>query len=168
MTAAAGCDGSRAAIAAADGHLPLGVGEAAAQIKTQATVGLCVLAPFLFVAALECRPAAAGHPSGRWVHDSGFAYSDGGAGIRHQWAAAALTSIVAGDIFAAEDATAPGARSHPVAQPLGGLCGQAVGGDDVLDRGDARWSHSRACWPACSWSAAKPIIGLREKLDVRV
>jgi ABC-2 type transport system permease protein len=74
------------------------------QVKTQIVVGLCVLAPFLFVAALN---AQSNTPQdtlfGRWVHDTGFSIPLVVLGFAGQWALPAVTSVVAGDIFACED-----------------------------------------------------------------
>jgi ABC-2 type transport system permease protein len=74
------------------------------QVKAQVVVGLCLLAPFLFVAALN---AQSNTPQdtlfGRWVHDSGFSIPLVVLGFAGQWALPAVTSVVAGDIFACED-----------------------------------------------------------------
>lgn len=76
----------------------------AAQVRNQVAFGLCLLAPFLFVAALRAQSSVpADTLFGRWVHDSGFAIPLVVLGFSVQWALPALTSIVAGDIFAAED-----------------------------------------------------------------
>ncbi|MCW2947396.1 MAG: family transporter protein [Actinoallomurus sp.] len=74
------------------------------QVKTQVVVGLCVLAPFLFVAALDVQSNVPQDTLfGRWVHDSGFAIPLVILGFAGQWALPAVTSIVAGDIFSCED-----------------------------------------------------------------
>lgn len=74
------------------------------QVKAQVVAGLCLLAPFLFVAALN---AQSNTPQdtlfGRWVHDSGFSIPLVVLGFAGQWALPAVTSVVAGDIFACED-----------------------------------------------------------------
>ena len=75
-----------------------------AQVKTQGTLLLCLLAPFLFVAALKMQTnTPADTLFGRWVHDSGFAIPLVVLGFAGQWALPALTSVVAGDIFVSED-----------------------------------------------------------------
>jgi len=80
------------------------IAKLAAQIKTQAVLGLCLLAPFLFVAALEVQTnTPADTLFGRWVHDSGFSIPLVVLGFAGQWALPALTSVVAGDIFCSED-----------------------------------------------------------------
>ncbi len=74
------------------------------QVRAQVVIGLCALAPFLFVAALN---AQSNTPQdtlfGRWVHDSGFSVPLVILGFAGQWALPALTAIVAGDIFSCED-----------------------------------------------------------------
>lgn len=80
------------------------LGKLAAQVKTQAAVGMCVLAPFLFVAALSAQSSTPQDTLfGRWVHTSGFAVPLVVLGFSAQWAFPVLTCIVAGDIFSAED-----------------------------------------------------------------
>lgn len=80
------------------------VAKLAAQVKNQVVLGLCLLAPFLFVAVMRIQTTL---PSdtlfGRWVRDSGFATPLVVLAWAGQWALPAITSIVAGDIFAAED-----------------------------------------------------------------
>ncbi|MCW2863257.1 MAG: family transporter protein [Actinoallomurus sp.] len=74
------------------------------QVKAQVVVGLCVLAPFLFVAALNAQSNVPQDTLfGRWVHDSGFSIPLVVLGFAGQWALPAVTSVVAGDIFACED-----------------------------------------------------------------
>jgi ABC-2 type transport system permease protein len=74
------------------------------QVKTQVVVGLCVLAPVLFVAALNVQSNTPQDTLfGRWVHDSGFSVPLVILGFAGQWALPAVTSIVAGDIFSCED-----------------------------------------------------------------
>jgi ABC-2 type transport system permease protein len=74
------------------------------QVKTRAVAGLCLAAPFTFVAVLN---AQGNLPQdtlfGRWVHDSGFAIPLVVLEFTGQWALPALTSVVAGDICSAED-----------------------------------------------------------------
>lgn len=75
-----------------------------AQSRTRVALAVCLLAPFLFVAVLSLQ---SGVPQdtlfGRWVHESGFAVPLVVLGFAAQWVLPALTSIVAGDIFATED-----------------------------------------------------------------
>jgi ABC-2 type transport system permease protein len=74
------------------------------QVKAQVALGLCLLAPFLFVAALNAQSNVPQDTLfGRWVHDSGFSIPLVVLGFAGQWALPALTSVVAGDIFACED-----------------------------------------------------------------
>jgi len=74
------------------------------QVKAQVVVGLCLLAPFLFVAALNAQSAVPQDTLfGRWVHDTGFSIPLVVLGFAGQWALPAVTSVVAGDIFAGED-----------------------------------------------------------------
>lgn len=74
------------------------------QWRLRIAVGLSVLAPF--AAAIVMRNQSTLPTDtlfGRWVHDSGYAVSLVVLGFCGLWALPALTSIVAGDIFAAED-----------------------------------------------------------------
>jgi ABC-2 type transport system permease protein len=74
------------------------------QVKAQVVAGLCLLAPFLFVAALNVQSNTPQDTLfGRWVHDSGFSIPLVVLGFAGQWALPAVTSVVAGDIFACED-----------------------------------------------------------------
>ncbi|MGI5232195.1 ABC transporter permease [Actinoallomurus sp. CA-142502] len=74
------------------------------QVKAQVVFGLCLLAPFLFVAALNVQSNTPQDTLfGRWVHDSGFSVPLVVLGFAGQWALPAVTSVVAGDIFACED-----------------------------------------------------------------
>ncbi|MFC4906714.1 ABC transporter permease [Actinomadura gamaensis] len=74
------------------------------QVRTRLVALACVVAPFLFVAALEVQTTTPQDTLfGRWVHDSGFAVPLVVLGFAGQWALPALTSVVAGDIFACED-----------------------------------------------------------------
>lgn len=74
------------------------------QVRTRLVALACVLAPFLFVAALKAQTTTPQDTLfGRWVHDSGFAVPLVVLGFAGQWALPALTSVVAGDIFACED-----------------------------------------------------------------
>ena len=76
----------------------------ALQRKTQAILGACVLAPFLFVSVLDMQSSVPEDTLfGRWVHTSGLATPLVILGFITQWGLPVLTSIVAGDIFASED-----------------------------------------------------------------
>lgn len=77
----------------------------AAQLRTRATLVLALVAPAVVVAVL----AGQHNPPkdtlyGRWVHDSGYAMPLLVLGFAAQWVLPLLTSIVAGDVFASEDA----------------------------------------------------------------
>ena len=75
-----------------------------AQLRVRAAVLVCLLGPPLLAVLLN---AQSGLPKdtlfGRHVHDSGFALPLLVLGFAGTWAFPLLTSIVAGDIFAAED-----------------------------------------------------------------
>jgi ABC-2 type transport system permease protein len=76
----------------------------AGQVRVRAAAALCVLAPFLFAAAVRVQSAVpADTLFGQWLHESGFALPMVVLGFAGQWALPLLTSIVAGDIFSAED-----------------------------------------------------------------
>lgn len=76
----------------------------AVQRKVQSVFVLCVVAPILFVAALDAQGSVPMDTLfGQWVHTSGYAVPLVILGFSGQWALPALTSIVAGDIFSAED-----------------------------------------------------------------
>jgi ABC-2 type transport system permease protein len=65
---------------------------------------LCVLAPFLVLAAFKVQGAVPQDTLfGQWVHTSGFAVSLVILGFSGQWALPVLGAVVAGDIFSAED-----------------------------------------------------------------
>jgi ABC-2 type transport system permease protein len=74
------------------------------QIRVQAVVGLCLIVPFLVVAAFA---GQSGTPQdtlfGQWVHASGFATPMVILSFAGQWALPLLTSVVSGDIFSSED-----------------------------------------------------------------
>src|SRR5262249_29789537 len=56
------------------------------QVKAQVVVGLCLLAPFLFVAALNVQSNTPQDTLfGRWVHDSGFSIPLVVLGFAGQW-----------------------------------------------------------------------------------
>ncbi|POM23666.1 ABC-2 family transporter protein [Actinomadura rubteroloni] len=74
------------------------------QAKAQLVLAACLLGPFLFVAALNAQGNVPQDTLfGRWVHDSGFAVPLVVLGFAGQWALPAVTAVVAGDMFAAED-----------------------------------------------------------------
>jgi ABC-2 type transport system permease protein len=76
----------------------------AAQAKTRILLAACVVSPFAFAAAMQVQ---SGVPSdtlfGRAVNESGYAVSLVVLGFAALWALPVLTSIVGGDLFAAED-----------------------------------------------------------------
>jgi ABC-2 type transport system permease protein len=75
-----------------------------AQVRTRATLAVCLVAPFLFVVLLNQQSQVPKDTLfGRWVHASGFATPLLVLGFAAQWVFPLLTSIVAGDIFASED-----------------------------------------------------------------
>jgi ABC-2 type transport system permease protein len=76
----------------------------ARQIRVQGATALCILAPFIGLAAVKVQGSV---PSdtlfGQWLHESGFALPMvvvAGAGV---WVLPVLTAIVSGDIFSSED-----------------------------------------------------------------
>jgi ABC-2 type transport system permease protein len=76
----------------------------AAQARVRYTLLACVLAPFLFVFLLNrSGQLPKDQLYGRWVRDSGFAIPLLLLGFAGLWVFPLLTSLVAGDIFAAED-----------------------------------------------------------------
>ena len=74
------------------------------QIRVRTIAVLCVIGPFLAVAALHLQSVTPGDTAfGQWVHTSGFAIPMVVLGFAAQWIAPGLSAIVAGDIFSAED-----------------------------------------------------------------
>ena len=74
------------------------------QTQVQITLGVCLLAPFALVAATKLQATLPEDTLfGRFVTTSGFAVPLLVLGFAGAWAFPALTSIVAGDIFASED-----------------------------------------------------------------
>jgi len=75
-----------------------------AQLKALAVLATCIVGPFAFAAAIRLQSSL---PSdtlfGRVVKESGFAISLVVLGFGALWAFPVLTSVVAGDIFSAED-----------------------------------------------------------------
>lgn len=75
-----------------------------AQGRVRYTLPACVLAPFVFVFLLDQQDRVPKDTLfGRWVHDTGFATPLMLLGFAGLWVFPLLTSLVAGDIFAAED-----------------------------------------------------------------
>ena len=77
----------------------------AAQARVRWALALCVLAPIVVVAVIDRQ----GRPPkdtlyGRFIHDSGYAVPLLVLGFAGQWVLPLLTAIVAGDVFASEDA----------------------------------------------------------------
>jgi ABC-2 type transport system permease protein len=80
------------------------IAKLAAQVRTRATLAVCLLAPFVFVLLLDRQDRVPKDTLyGRWVHASGFATPLLVLGFAAQWMFPLLTSLVAGDIFAGED-----------------------------------------------------------------
>ena len=76
----------------------------AAQAQVWAVLGVAVLAPFLFAAAMTAQSDLPEDTLfGRWVKASGYAVPLVVLGFAASWAFPVLTSVVAGDIFASED-----------------------------------------------------------------
>lgn len=74
------------------------------QVRTRLVAVLCVLGPFAFVVALGMQDATPNDTLyGRWLHTSGFAVPMVILTFGSQWVFPALTSVVAGDMFASED-----------------------------------------------------------------
>jgi ABC-2 type transport system permease protein len=76
----------------------------AGQIRVQAVASLCLVVPFLVVAAFKVQSAVPQDTLfGQWVHTSGFAVPLVILGFSGQWAMPMLTALVSGDIFSSED-----------------------------------------------------------------
>ena len=74
------------------------------QIRVRTIAVLCVIGPFLAVAALNLQSATPGDTAfGQWVHTSGLAIPMVVLGFAAQWIAPGLSAVVSGDIFSAED-----------------------------------------------------------------
>jgi ABC-2 type transport system permease protein len=75
-----------------------------AQTKTRVVLAICVAGPFVFIAAVQAQSTL---PSdtlfGRGVKETGFATPLVVLGFAGLWVLPALSSIVGGDLFAAED-----------------------------------------------------------------
>lgn len=75
-----------------------------AQVKTRLLLLVCLTGPFLFAAALVIQSTLPEDTLfGRAARDSGFAFSLVVLSFGALWPFAVLTSVVAGDLFAAED-----------------------------------------------------------------
>lgn len=75
-----------------------------AQLKTRALLLVCIIAPFLFAAALVVQSTLPEDTLfGRAARDSGFAFSLVVLSFGALWPFAVLTSVIAGDLFASED-----------------------------------------------------------------
>jgi ABC-2 type transport system permease protein len=86
------------------GSVALEVAKLRAQLRVRIALGGCLIAPFVLVLALHLQSSVpADTLFGRWVHESGYATPLVILGFAGQWALPLLISIVAGDIFAAED-----------------------------------------------------------------
>ncbi len=74
------------------------------KILIRAIVVLSLIGPFLGVGFLHLQSATPGDtPFGQWVHTSGFAIPMTILGFGAQWLLPALTGVVAGDIYSADD-----------------------------------------------------------------
>jgi ABC-2 type transport system permease protein len=76
----------------------------AAQIKTRVLLAACVAGPFLFAAAMRLQNSLPTDTLfGRAVKESGFAIALVVLGFAALWALPVIASVVAGDMFSAED-----------------------------------------------------------------
>jgi ABC-2 type transport system permease protein len=76
----------------------------AAQLKTWAVLGTCLMGPFAFAAAMKVQSSLPEDTLfGRSVKASGFAIPLVVLGFAASWAFPVLTSVVGGDLFASED-----------------------------------------------------------------
>jgi ABC-2 type transport system permease protein len=75
-----------------------------AQIKTQVILAICIVGPFVFAAAVRLQSTLPTDTLfGRAVKESGFAVSLVVLGFAVLWVVPVLASVVAGDLFSAED-----------------------------------------------------------------
>jgi ABC-2 type transport system permease protein len=75
-----------------------------AQLKVQALLAICVIAPFAFALALRVQSSLPTDTLfGRAANESGFAMSLVVLGFAGLWAFPVLTGIVGGDVFSSED-----------------------------------------------------------------
>jgi len=73
-------------------------------IKIRAMAALSLIGPFLVVWFLNLQSATPGDtPFGQWVHTSGLAIPMTILGFGAQWILPAITAVVAGDIYSADD-----------------------------------------------------------------
>ena len=76
----------------------------ARQLRVRMATAVCLIAPFLLVLAVRVQDST---PSdtlfGQWLHQSGFALPMVMVAFMGQWVLPLLASVVAGDIFSAED-----------------------------------------------------------------
>jgi ABC-2 type transport system permease protein len=73
-------------------------------IKVRGIAVLSIIGPFLVVWFLNLQSATPGDtPFGQWVHTSGFAIPMTILGFGAQWLLPAVTGVVAGDIYSADD-----------------------------------------------------------------
>ena len=74
------------------------------QLRVQLATAVCLAAPFLLLVAVRVQDST---PSdtlfGQWLHESGFALPMVMVAFMGQWVLPLLASVVAGDIFSAED-----------------------------------------------------------------
>ena len=76
----------------------------ASQIRVRVVAVLCLVVPFVVVAAFKVQTAVpADTLFGQWVHASGYAIPLVILGFAGQWILPLLTAVVAGDIFSSED-----------------------------------------------------------------
>ena len=121
------------------------------QLKIRITLTACIVSPFVFAAAMAVQSALPEDTLfGRSVKDSGFAIPLVILGFAALWVFPALTSVVGGDMFSAEDRYATWAtvltRSRSRAEVFGG---KIVDGVRLLPR---RRDVSRRQQPGC-WNA---------------
>ena len=126
----------------------------ATQLAPRLLALVCLLGPFAFVGMLKVQ---SGSPTdslyGVWVHSSGFALSLVVLGFSGQWGLPLMAGVLAGDLFGSEDRygtwkpalTRSCTRWHMFAGKVLAVALFAIG---LL----ASWP-SRACPPACWWSA---------------
>jgi ABC-type transport system involved in multi-copper enzyme maturation, permease component len=76
----------------------------AAQLKSRIVLAACVAGPFAFAAAMRVQSSLPEDTLfGRWVKESGFAIPLVVLGFAALWVFPVVTSVVGGDLFAAED-----------------------------------------------------------------
>ena len=82
----------------------LEMGKLGRQLRVRIATAVCLVSPFLLLAAVKAQGAV---PSdtlfGQWLHQSGYALPMVVLAFAGQWLLPLLTSVVAGDIFSAED-----------------------------------------------------------------